>query len=255
MTYEEKLQIFDTASDMVYDIVNKHWGKHYIEFDDLVQEGMLMLWKAIDTFDANKQCTLSTYIYASVSTHLSTYVHTYRYGQVAYSKTFRDAMKIVRYAKQNEMPIDTACNEKNATKMTRKYAHMLFEGENFFASLSTKRYIKEDDNYDTLLDQIPCDTNFTNDICERLDSERLTDILYNDFVETVMQHYQGSNKIRYRKVVIAFLNSILVQPRTQVDIARELNISHQAVQQYFVKIRKELKKFLTKKQCVSIPAH
>lgn len=260
MTEEEKLQFFNDNMKLVYLIVNKHWGKHYVETDDLIQEAMMMFWKALNTYDENKStnesksASIISYVYAVIYTHLNVYTHTYRYGKTARSPHFQNAMRANKYARENKVSINTACDYLGLTEEDKKYVPMLTKGENFWISLSAKIYPDEESDLE-LGDIIADNKDVIEEICSRVDMENLYTKLYTDFLDDEVQKHRGKNKERFRKAVIAFLDSIFVEHRTYDSVATELNLSREMIRQYFDKLKKHLLDYLVKDNLIEIPTN
>lgn len=65
---------FESNQGIVYAVYNKHFtGFGYLQ-EDLIQEGLLALWKACSTFDESRGCTFSTYAFTVVANAMRMYL-------------------------------------------------------------------------------------------------------------------------------------------------------------------------------------
>lgn len=65
---------FDSNQGIVYAVYNKHFaGFGYLQ-EDLIQEGLLALWKACSTFDESRGCTFCTYAFTVVANAMRMYL-------------------------------------------------------------------------------------------------------------------------------------------------------------------------------------
>lgn len=253
MTNEKKLQIFNDNVALIYSIVDRHWGKYYVEKDDLIQESMMTFWSALDKYDENRDVSLVSYVYAVVYTHLTTYVQRYRFGSLARSSTFQDAMRAVKHAKTNNVSIDDACDQLKLNQTKRKFAQTIALGDDLCVSLSTPLTTKEPCDTE-LQDMMADEVDMATEICNNIDIERLRSRLYKNFVNAEVKKFQGKNKRTYRKIAIAYLDTIFVEPRTKRSVAKEIGVSGEMVRKYFDRFRDHLKAYLLKTKLLTEPA-
>lgn len=65
---------FDENIGLVYYVFNKYYQKYRDIEDDLIQEGMIGLWKACQTFDSLREVKFSTYAVKVIKNSMGMYV-------------------------------------------------------------------------------------------------------------------------------------------------------------------------------------
>ena len=65
---------FDANVNLVYYVFNKDFASHRDKEEDLVQEGMIGLWKACQTFDPARKNSFATYATVCIKNQMAMYI-------------------------------------------------------------------------------------------------------------------------------------------------------------------------------------
>lgn len=238
LTYDEKLKMFNETSDIVYFIVRKHWGRSYVPEEDLIQEGMLVLWESTERYDPSKHAKFSTYAFAAIKNRLDRYTWANNFGSMTKSSLFQESIPIVRYAQEHEVSIDDACDALNVKGVRREYATIIF----MRAEIELSLYDKLDGGWE-LADTVADDYNLEDVVCDTMFSRQIISMLYTDFVEYCVRKHTGKIPGYYRDLIKLFLDSIFNDHITQLSIGQRLGLSRAVVNKQFKNLHILLKQY------------
>lgn len=253
MQHTERMELFNSHMRLAYDAANKHWVSQYVEHDDLVQEALIALWDATETYDATT-AKFSTYAHSCIYYKLYNYYYLSRYGQIGCNSNFQLAATYVREAVNNNKDLKEYLKEKKAPESVRIYAELLSNGEAAFTSLSSVVYTNNAGADITLEETLSSDCSIEDTVLNAVEEEELQSFLRDEFVPYCLSRATVTKKKRQEKLLYYFLLNLEEKKYSQSYIAAAVGISRNGVSLQFRRWRKYLKKMLLRR-CVKNDAY
>lgn len=254
MQHTERMELFNSHMRLAYDVVNKHWVSKYVEYDDLVQEALIALWEATETYDTTTTTKFSTYAHSCIYFKLYNYYYLSRYGQIGCNSNFQLAATYVREALNANKDLKEYLKEKKAPESVRIYAELLSNGDTAFTSLSSVIYTNHEGSDITLEETLSSDCNVEDIVLNAMEEEDFQSFLRDEFVPYCLSRTTVAKKKRQEKLLYYFLLNLEEKKYSQSYIADAVGISRNGVSLQFQRWREYLKKMLLRR-CVQHDAY
>lgn len=245
LTQAEREEMFNNNKDIVPYFLRGKWYTKFLEWEDLMQEGNMVLWKCTGSYDRTLGVAFSTYVCSQLTYHMNNYANVFRLGG-RYSSAHEHAISAAHYAYTENKSIVDVCNERNLSKGTRDVAYLISRGHKAFVSLYTPIGNDSDSEDRQLYEIIPSEENLEEEVCSALYNENIMDKVFNEFVEYYESLHVSKNKEQNRNLLIVFLNNIFFDRVTINEAAKMCNCTPDVARVRFEKFRKCLREWVVK---------
>lgn len=182
--FKDNIGLVKYIADKLYTKIKNINPNTYLEKEDLIQEGLIGLYKATKLYNPKKYTKFSTYAYKSIHNELYKYINKiagYKNNLIVKPDTLKLCNKISKYMDENETNnIEDICNE---FKITRNKADKLL---NIIAELKTA-WISVDDCEDYIYSK---ESGHLHDIGLTQDISKLLECL-NKRERNIVELYYG----------------------------------------------------------------
>lgn len=242
ITHDTRLQLFESHKALAVSIATKHWVFKHNDGDDVVQEALIALWNATDSYDETR-ASFSTHATYCISQALTTFAHNMQFGKCARGKSFYKAVNIVNNANKTNTPIDEILKDENVSDAVARYVNILMVHNKPNISLSDTIVRGDWVHESTIADFIPADTNVEEEVYEKIYTAELLDLFNNVFIPACLNSkFQGIE--RRKRLMKYYKQYIFDGDISQRAIANKIGISSSAVSSQFHRWNRYLAKLL-----------
>lgn len=242
MSESERLEMFKNNQALVPAFLKDKWYSKFLEKEDLMQEGYLILWECTDTYDPSSGNTFATYVYSKLQFGLHEYSNRWRFGNKNPS-SYSDAMSAASYAYKHNMKIEDVCEERKLTPYQSHMAQLISSGSSYFVHLDEKVKDNGDNHNRSLHELIPDGTDVENETCDKLYNELIEESVKTDFVEWYLAKHGGLKPEVNRVLLNEYVKCVFGEGDTIAEIAKRHHLSFNVTRVRFAKYRQYLREW------------
>lgn len=249
MTESKRLKMFNDNQALVPAFLKGKWFNKFVECEDLMQEGMLILWKCTDTYDPNRGVPFASYVYGQLLYGLSDYSNRWRFGTKTPS-SYEESISAATYAYKNNLNIGDVCRERGLSPYLTYMANMITNGSSVFLSLDN--YVGRQSAHEdkTLHEVIASDIDIEHDVCSKVYDEELYQMVHVDFIDWYIQNHGGLNPELNRKLLNEYVDILFGAERSILDVATKYKLTFDVTRVRFAKYRTFLRKWLVRNSVI-----
>lgn len=227
-----KEEVFKSNMRLVFSI-----GKNYVsrvihmQFIDIIQEGMLGLWRSIETYNPEKSA-FSTYATTLIVRQIDRAIEKEEETLCYPSNKIREGKKLISLIREEDLTDNEICEKLQISPKTLE--HLKQKSQNRIVSINKK--INDEENGATLEDIIADES--TLDSYEKVINQETDQRLLSFFRYTLSPY----------EYFILYYRILIPEPITQEKIANELGITREGIRQKEERLKRKLKYYFKDNQ-------
>lgn len=234
-------ELYSQNINLLKSICNKYKG--LADYEDLLQESFLALWKAAETWKEDRGAIFSSYAYTVIYRELNKYIQNIGTTVDVPANTkyalFRIKQLTDEYLKAyNRKP--TAQELAIHMRLTIQQIEQLLRDEYALQIRSTSELILSDNESRTLEDTIRDPHNYYESVDEELDHERLKAVLWGmvdnlpaDQAETIRLRYQDGKSVKATAESMNLTPSMVVSHESKAMRTLRISKNRRKLKPYF----------------------